>query len=314
MNDSISSIENAIGSSSADTFFSNQSANRISGGAGTDTVSYIQSGTAVIIDLGSQLTWDGNVNDSLSSIENAVGSRFDDQIWGDGSDNVLDGGSGGADTIRGGNGNDTVSYVNSAAGVVIDLATQSTWDGKATDLLSSIENATGSSYDDTLLSNALANRLDGGLGVDTISYSHSTSAVIVDLGSQLTWDGFVNDRLSSVENAIGSEFADQLWGNAFANVLDGGSGADTLSGGAGNDTFIFRKGQTNGDIVTDFNGNGASIGDKLQFIGYGSVQDGASLTQIDATHWSVNSADGLVHDVITLANGASVHSSDFVFV
>jgi hypothetical protein len=38
------------------------------------------------------------------------------------------------------------------------------------------------------------------------------------------------------------------------------------------------------------------------------------LTQVGPTHWSINSSDGLAHDIITLANGADVHQSDFLFV
>ena len=49
-------------------------------------------------------------------------------------------------------------------------------------------------------------------------------------------------------------------------------------------------------------------------MGYGTAAQGATFTQVDATHWSINSADGSVHDVITLQNGASVHPSDYVFV
>ena len=41
-------------------------------------------------------------------------------------------------------------------------------------------------------------------------------------------------------------------GNAGANILDGRAGADTLTGGLGNDTFVFQRGETSGDKVTDF--------------------------------------------------------------
>jgi hypothetical protein len=76
----------------------------------------------------------------------------------------------------------------------------------------------------------------------------------------------------------------------------------------------FPTGTAKGDTITDFNGNGAASGDQLQFVGYGTVAQGASLTPVDATHWSINSADGIVHDVITLSNGASIHESDYFFV
>ena len=112
----------------------------------------------------------------------------------------------------------------------------------------------------------------------------------------------------------GSSFADQIYGDTGVNVLDGAAGIDTLTGGDGNDTFVFRRSEGNGDTVTDFAGNGAAAGDQFQFIGYGTAAQGATLTQVDANHWSINSSDGLVHDVIALANGASIHSSDYLFV
>jgi hypothetical protein len=72
-------------------------------------------------------------------------------------------------------------------------------------------------------------------------------------------------------------------------VLDGQGSADTLTGNAGNDTFAFIIGQANGDAVVDFAGNGAGLGDSLKFVGYG---EGATFTNIDATHWQVNYNSG----------------------
>jgi hypothetical protein len=70
-----------------------------------------------------------------------------------------------------------------------------------------------------------------------------------------------------------------------------------------------------GDTITDFAGNGASAGDSFQLVGYGTAAQGATFTQIGTTNqWQINSADGLVHDIITLSNNAGVHASDFVFV
>jgi len=51
----------------------------------------------------------------------------------------------------------------------------------ANDTLSSIENAIGSSFNDTFYSNALANRFDGGGGIDTVSYAASSTGVICGL-------------------------------------------------------------------------------------------------------------------------------------
>ena len=76
---------------------------------------------------------------------------------------------------------------------------------------------------------------------------------------------------------------------------------------------MFQRGEGNGDAIIDFDGLGAGAGDSLQFVGYGTAAAGATFTQTDATHWSINSADGTTHDIIVLANSASVHASDYLF-
>jgi hypothetical protein len=52
----------------------------------------------------------------------------------------------------------------------------------------------------------------------------------------------------------------------------------------------------------------------MSLIGYGTAAQGASVTQLNATQWSINSADGTIHDIITLANGASIDTSDVTFI
>ncbi len=98
------------------------------------------------------------------------------------------------------------------------------------------------------------------------------------------------------------------------DVIDGGAGADRLIGGLDSDDFVFHAGQADGDVIVDFIGNGASVGDELIFRGYGTAAQGATFVQLDATHWQINSADGTIHDVITLENGAAIHASDWLFL
>jgi hypothetical protein len=74
---------------------------------------------------------------------------------------------------------------------------------------------------------------------------------------------------------------------------------------------VFHAGETNGDVVVDFAGNGAGPGDALQFVGYDA---GATFTNIDATRWQVNYNSGASHEVITFLNGASIDPTDFSFV
>jgi len=59
---------------------------------------------------------------------------------------------------------------------------------------------------------------------------------------------------------------------------------------------------------------GGSAGDSISLIGYGTAAQGASVTQLNATQWSINAADGTIHDIITLANGGSIDFSDITFI
>jgi hypothetical protein len=180
--DTLASFENAVGSVFNDTIYGDDSAvgnvldggpggsDQIFGGGGPDTVSYASAVRAVLINLTGQVTADGVDTDTLSSIENAVGSRFNDTIYGNNLDNVLDGGVEGSDQIFGGFGIDTVSYATSPRAVLINLADQVTADGINNDPLSSIENAIGSAFSDTIVSGAGTNVLEGGGGYDTFLF------------------------------------------------------------------------------------------------------------------------------------------------
>ena len=311
--DTLSSIENAIGSRFADDIFGNDLANmldggsggsdRIFGGGGSDTASHATALEAMLINLTGQVTTDGIDTDTLSSIENAIGSAFNDDIYGNDSDNVLDGGVEGSDQIFGGIGTDTASYATSARGVLINLTGEVTADGFNTDTLSSIENAIGSRFDDDVYGNDVDNVLDGGSGgsdqifggggVDTVSHAFAVRAQLINLTGQVTTDGIETDTLSSIENAIGSRFDDDIFGDGLANILDGGSGgSDRIFGGGGSDTashataleamLINLAGQvtTNG-IDTDTlssieNAIGSAFNDAIYGDGIANVLDGGA--------------------------------------
>lgn len=247
--DTLSNIENVTGSTHNDTFVSSTANNTFDGGAGTDTVSYSAATGGVTINL-STGSVTGHGTDTLISIENATGSTHNDTIVSSSADNVIDGGSG----------TDTVSYSAAAHGVVINLAA-GTATGDGSDTLTSIENATGSSYDDTIVSSSVANAIDGGSGNDTVSYASASSAVTVNLSSgTATGDG--SDTLTSIENVTGSTHADTITGSSAANIIDGGGGTDTIYGGSGADTFMFKAATALSASVTieDFS---KSAGDKI---------------------------------------------------
>lgn len=275
----ITNVENIIGSINNDTLVGNSGNNifiggkgddAINGGTGTDTVNYsLTAGVTVNLSTGTGAELHTDLytysTDTLTSIENVVGSAFNDTITGNSSSNVLTGGAGN-DTIDGGTGTDTADYSTAYNAVKVSL-TSKTASGQGTDSLLNIENVTGSRYSDSLTGNTGANTLyagsgddtvhggagndilNGGSGSDTAYYTSATSAVKVNLAlttAQIT-GGAGTDTLISIESLTGGKYSDTLTGNSSANTLNGGGSNDKLSGDSGNDVLI---GGTGRDTLT----------------------------------------------------------------
>jgi Ca2+-binding RTX toxin-like protein len=244
--DTLTSIENLIGSSYSDTLTGNSDDNifvagagddAIDGGAGTDTIDYSSATSAVTASLAAG-TATGEGSDTISNIENIFGSAYADTLTGSTDDNVIRGNAG-DDAIDGGSGNDTADYSRATAAVVASLYAGTASGGDGNDTLANIENLTGSDHDDTLIGDANDNVLIGGSGTDTVSYANAASAVTVNLSSGTASGGDGNDTLTSIEQIIGSAYADTLTGDDDDNIIDGGLGNDTLSGGEGTDTVSY---------------------------------------------------------------------------
>jgi Ca2+-binding RTX toxin-like protein len=291
------------GGSDDDRIMGGAGADAIDGGSGTDTASYYYSGTAVFVSLANGIAVGGDANgDTLLNIESISGSFHGDFLIGDDGANMLEGldgddilkGGGGADFLYGGEGNDTLRG------------------GDGADFLS------GSSGIDYLSGGAGDDRYDvdagdivseaAGEGTDTV-YSRAFSYTLPDNVEILSLAAPYGTAVYGTGNAQ----VNTVFGNVYDNVLEGGGAADVLSGLGGNDTFVFRPGHAHGDTIYEFNGNGAAAGDVLRFEGYGSIAQGATFRQFDATHWEIASADGLTHDIIILLGGPTLEFSDFVF-
>src|SRR6185369_9501956 len=125
-------------------------------------------------------------------------------------------------------------YADAAGAVAVSLAITTAQDtgGAGTDTLASVENLTGSAFNDVLTGDAGANvisglagndTLDGGDGTDTASYADAASGVTVSLAIGIAQDtiGAGTDTLTNIENLTGSSFGDSLTGDANANVISG---------------------------------------------------------------------------------------------
>jgi Ca2+-binding RTX toxin-like protein len=218
---------------------------------------------------------------------NATGNAWNNRLTGTASDNYLDGHLG-ADTMIGGDGNDTYE-VEQAGDVVVELAGQGIDQVLSTlsyTLGDNVENlslrpgdgafyGTGNALDNVIVGNALDNILDGSAGNDTLIGGLGNDTYVVDqVGDVVTESGGGGDSdtvKSSISytlglnvenlvltglaaiNATGNALANQLQGNAAANVLDGGAGADTMAGGAGDDTYTV---DSTGDTLVELDGEG----------------------------------------------------------
>ena len=243
--DKLSFIDNLIGSSSNDIFVANSQANSLDGAAGSDTVSYARSTSAVTVDLSTAIgTGSGGyaAGDTYVNIENVIGSAFNDTLTGFatvGVKSTLTGGAG-ADALIGvaaNSANTYASYAGSSAGVTVDLfytdGTGTSGGDAAGDTLININNLVGSDYNDTFYANSQGNSFDGGLGTNTVNYSHSNAAVTVDLSSTTgsgTSGGYAaGDKFANIQNVVGSDFNDVFYASNQANFFDGGLGNNTVN-------------------------------------------------------------------------------------
>ena len=275
-----------IGGDGDDELRGGAGADTLIGGAGNDTIyvdgedntTFVDAGAGndtIIIDDVNGVTFDltgtfaetllGGVGDDVIL---QVGAE-DIEVYGSVGNDRFDLG-GGTDLIDGGAGSDTVDYSRSNEAVDVDLEAGTAAGGHAQgDSLTSVENITGSAFDDTLagdagrntltggdgddvllgragddvfLGGAGADQIDGGEGSDTVDYSANSSAVEVrlhDMGAYAQGGDANWDALTSIENVIGSAFNDTLEGGSGANIFDGRGGNDTITGGGGADTVFF---------------------------------------------------------------------------
>ena len=263
----------------------------LNGGAGND---YLDGGA------GNDTLNGGSGNDTLdggTGNDTLNGGSGNDTLDGGTGNDTLDGGSGN-DTLNGGDGDDTASYAN-GFGVEVDLRmiTAQTLNPSFSqrDTLISIENLTGSAYNDHLIGNSGANvliggdgddtlnggagsdTLDGGDGNDTVSYVGHSTGVSATMLFRIQ-NAQLEDELRNIENITGSAHDDFLTGGAGGNTLNGRAGADALRGLDGDDEL---NGGSGDDILSGGDGddtlNGGD-GDDILYDNSSSYGDGGNDT------------------------------------
>jgi Ca2+-binding RTX toxin-like protein len=296
------------------------------GGDGNDTLTLSLAGSAegVTFDAsglagGGAVTFAGGTIRGFETIEKVYGTRFDDTIIvgtqsslvsidaGNGNDVIVSSGSsvsilGGAgndyfisgaagDIFNGGEGFNTVGYINYTSGITITLgAFDEVVTGPGGDQITNVSHVNGSEFGDLIRGNIFPNRLAGlggndtleggggadlligGFGNDTFYVENLDDTVVEAAGEgadaiivRATASNFVLSAGVDVEtlsadtgtapiNITGNWQSQTINGNDGANILSaGGPGApDTLNGGLGDDTYrVFAT----GDVINDTGGN-----------------------------------------------------------
>lgn len=258
--------DNLHGGPGDDFLLGNKGPDKLEGGAGKDKIDGEQGSDLIdgnggddrlVGDKGNDKIYGGPGDDLIEG-----GPGDDPQLDGNGGSDVIfagpgidnaDGGPGNGDVVRGDNGTDTlsggpgsndiVSYASaSRGGITVDLATNKA-KGDGHDKLSGFEDVVGSPQADTLIGDGAPNRLDGGIGNDTLVSGGGGGEAFGGPGSD-ECDGF------AIVSSCGPEEAPPA-GNTSAILNQGLDGSSlVVQGGPGNDDIRVSSGPS-GWVVSD---------------------------------------------------------------
>ncbi len=246
--------------------------------------SYYTRSAGVTIDLsytpGDDTFHGGRGNDTID------GGAGSDLLYGDkGNDVFVQKDFAGNDTIVGGAGMDTADYSqaqDAGSSITVDITSGSVLKYQegvvlGTDDVWGLEKIVGTGFDDVMQGGIMWNldthylsfTLDGGAGVDTLSYRNGegkAGSINLNLGSGtvVKYAGGAEvgrDKVSNFEHVIGSRQNDTLIGSKRDDVLDGNSGNDIINAGAGNDVLHGGSGE---DVLSGEDGNDRFLQDVLR--------------------------------------------------
>ncbi len=285
--DTFIDIERFVGSNHDDFFYAGPNPDYITGGGGTDTISYERSTrAAVVVDIPNTdvdtNTQTGNgslgitpplanykpyeTGDTLLGFENIIGTNvstdatkvngtgdgFHDVLTGNGSANVIEG-RGGNDMISGGEGDDTLiggrgdDTLTGDGGR--DTFVFSRGDGDDT-ITGFDPTATGDILDLSAFGRGfyITAQVDGDGNVTNENVIRISSSQEINVGTAITGLNEANFRFNNDGN-------DSITGTSGVNYIWGGAGNDRINGGNGNDRL---HGGSGDDVI-----NGQAGGDTL---------------------------------------------------
>lgn len=288
--------DSLLGEFGNDTLDGGVGSDLLNGGDGSDSVSFASALRSVVLSLQVSTPQDlGELGqDSFVSIENVIGSDYDDRLTGNTEANRLDGGTGN-DSLSGANGNDLLLGGNGDDTLSGGPGEDSLGGGGGHDRLNGEEGndtVQGGAGNDSLDGGTGADLLYGGAGNDTLSGGFGRDTLTGGPGDDIY---FVTDTADTLRegageghdsvlaglpfvlpnylddltligltplDGAGNALDNRLIGNEAANSLFGGDGDDTLTGGLGNDTLnggigsdrFIFSNDSGADLITDFVG------------------------------------------------------------
>ncbi len=234
---------------------------------------------AILEDIGTPIVKPSTNADTLFGF-----NEFNDTIDGLDGDDIINGLTG-DDTLFGGAGNDTLE-----GGVGNDI----------------LEGGIG------------ADRIIGGDNTnngDTVSYANASETIFVNLSSRAGFQGeAAGDVLLGIENVIGSDHRDLIFGDTGNNILQGSGGADTIAGNSGNDIIEGGEGRDFlfGNDGADILRGGSSL-DSLEGGAGADILDGGNTGDDRDIASYFNSSQGVNVDLLTgSANGGDAQGDTLI--
>jgi len=272
-------VDVLIGGSGNDMLDGGAGSDFLLGGDGFDTVSYADSQTGLVVNLGdaNQTTGDafgdhyGDIEAFSLSLYDDVfrglnpvfpGSHNNDIVFGDLGNDILVGGPGddqldggdGDDQLEGDDGNDTLiggagrDFLSGGSGA--DFADGGDEDDQL-DGADGNDTLIGGAGNDFISGGAGGDFIDGGDGFDTVNFADgnpgSESPVVVNLVDPTQNTGSAaGDVYVNIEQFHLTSFNDVFVGADANDNVDGGFGDDTISGGGGDDILFGGSGRHGG--------------------------------------------------------------------
>ncbi len=293
---------------------------RVRGGAGRDTIDVGKTLICIPCPGGPDLAYGGKGDDALSAMQSArlLGGGGGDALLGGRGSDYMSGGRG-HDYMDGRRGSDTVAFMGTDQGVIVDLPRERAT-GTGVDAIIDIENVDGSRFDDSIVGTKDRNRvfsgrgddeiaarqghdyLDGGRGNDSLRGGGGHDRLYGKGGTDRIFGGLGRDHTTLVSSGIGVEVdlqqgisigsvtevireIEDLTTTRYSDAVRGTDGPNRIHARGGDDTIDGREGDD--ELHVGFGNNLVEGGPGVDLAAYG---------------------DGVVGD---LSQGRAVHSETY---